>query len=122
MWNEADIAFAWWGWGNPRKSAKVIVPGVDISARDFPDTKLEWYLRYQVLRAASMKIITFCDIAPRSLGVNRRFRGACCLHNQGDDRMMETVRTAETSVYYETTRRYILEGCNLESYWFSFGY
>jgi hypothetical protein len=37
-----------------------------------------------------------------SLGVDRRFRGAYCFHYQGD----------ETSIYSETTRRYIAEGCH----------
>jgi hypothetical protein len=37
-------------------------------------------VRFQVLRAASMKM------APCSLvEVYRHFRGACCLHHQGDD-------------------------------------
>jgi hypothetical protein len=33
-----------------------------------------------------MKITDFWDVAPCSLvEVYRRFRGACCLHHQGDD-------------------------------------
>jgi hypothetical protein len=40
----------------------------------------------QVLRAASMKVRAFWDIAPRSLvEVDQRFRGAYCLHHDGDD-------------------------------------
>jgi hypothetical protein len=72
----------------------------------------EWYRKYrdvtfQVLTAASMKMTAFWDVAPRSLvEVDRRLRGAYCLH-QGDE-------TSETSVYfYETTRRYIPESCHL---------
>jgi len=33
-----------------------------------------------------MKIRAFWDVAPCSLGVDRRFRGAYCLHHQGVDR------------------------------------
>jgi hypothetical protein len=52
-----------------------------------------------------VKMIVFWDIAPCSLvQVDRRFRGAYCLHPQGD----------ETSVYFnKTTRRCIPEGYHL---------
>jgi hypothetical protein len=40
-----------------------------------------------------MKIIAFWDIAPCSLVVDRRFRGAYYLYNRGDE------LTSETSVY-----------------------
>jgi hypothetical protein len=57
-----------------------------------------------------MKIRAFWDITPCSLVVvDRRFRGAYCLHHKDDvfiTQMMEAVRTSETSVCYnETTRR-----------------
>jgi hypothetical protein len=42
-------------------------------------------VRFQVLTAASMKIRAFSDVALCSLGVDRRFRGAYCLHHHGDD-------------------------------------
>jgi hypothetical protein len=43
-------------------------------------------VRNQVLTAASMKITIFWDVAPCSLvEVYRRFRGAFCLHYQGDE-------------------------------------
>jgi hypothetical protein len=45
-----------------------------------------------------MKITAFCDIAPCSLGVDRRFITL----------IMEAVCTSETSVYSETTQRHIL--------------
>jgi hypothetical protein len=32
-----------------------------------------------------MKTRAFWDIVPCSVGVDRRFRGAYCLHHQGDD-------------------------------------
>jgi hypothetical protein len=69
-------------------------------------------VRFQVLTAAGMKITAFWDIAHCNLVVvDRRFRGAYCLHYQ----LMETVRTSETSVFNkETTRRYIPEGYNLQ--------
>jgi hypothetical protein len=45
-------------------------------------------MRFPVLTAASMKIRAFLDIAQCSLvGVNRRFRGAYCLHHQGHHRV-----------------------------------
>jgi hypothetical protein len=56
------------------------------------------------------------DVAPCSLvEVYGRFRGAYCLHYEGDDRMMmEAVNTSETSVNFdETTRGIIPEGCHL---------
>jgi hypothetical protein len=46
----------------------------------------------------------FWDIAPCSLGVDRHFRGA---------NYLDAVRTSETSIYSETTQRYIPEGCHL---------
>jgi hypothetical protein len=55
----------------------------------------------------------FWDTTPYSVvDVDRRFRGAYCLHHQGDVSitalMMETVRISETSVYFqESTRHYI---------------
>jgi hypothetical protein len=51
----------------------------------------------------------FSDTAPCSVvEVNQSSRGAYCLHNEGDGQvalMMVAVRTIETSVYYEATRR-----------------
>jgi hypothetical protein len=53
---------------------------------------------------------------------NRRFRGAYCLHHQGDERppiiavMMEALFASETSVHFnETTRQYIPEDCQLHT-------
>jgi hypothetical protein len=41
-------------------------------------------LRFQVLTAASMKFrIVFWYVLPCKMIVDRRFRGACCLHRQG---------------------------------------
>jgi hypothetical protein len=73
-------------------------------------TNLSTLVRFQVLRAGSMKMIAFWDIAPYSLvEVGRRFRGAFCLHHQRA-LMMEVVHISETSVYInETTRRYIFQ-------------
>jgi hypothetical protein len=42
--------------------------------------------RFLVLMVASMKSITFWDIAQCSLGVDRRFRGVDFLYHQGDHR------------------------------------
>jgi hypothetical protein len=57
-----------------------------------------------------MKMTAFWDITRCSrVEVERRFRGAYCLHHPGlITLMMEAVRTSDTSVYFnETTRRYI---------------
>jgi hypothetical protein len=41
--------------------------------------------RFQVLAAMSIKMTVFWDVAPWSLvEIDRRFRGAVCLHHQGD--------------------------------------
>jgi hypothetical protein len=43
-------------------------------------------LRFQVLTAASMKFRVFWDVAPCShVEVDRRFRGAYCLHYHPDE-------------------------------------
>jgi hypothetical protein len=43
------------------------------------------FMRFQVLTATSMKTSVLWDISPCTLvGIDRRFRGAYCLHNQGD--------------------------------------
>jgi hypothetical protein len=43
-------------------------------------------MRFHVLTAASMNMTVFRDVAPCSLvEVYRRFRGAYCLHYQGDE-------------------------------------
>jgi hypothetical protein len=54
-----------------------------------PAEYIKTYVRYVVLKAASMKMRVFCDIAPCSLvGIDRCFRGVYCLHHQGDIRMV----------------------------------
>jgi hypothetical protein len=44
-----------------------------------------YYVRFQVLTVASMKMRATFDIAPCSFGVDWRFRGVYCLHHQGGD-------------------------------------
>jgi hypothetical protein len=45
-----------------------------------------YYVRFQVLTAASMKFrFVFWDVLPCKIIVDRRFRGTCCLHHQGDE-------------------------------------
>jgi hypothetical protein len=45
---------------------------------------MKYFVRFQVLTAASMKIRAFWDVAPYSLvGVNRRFRGAYSIPGDG---------------------------------------
>jgi hypothetical protein len=63
-----------------------------------------------------MKFRVFWDVLQCSqTDVDRRFRGKCCLHHQGD-RPDETVRTSETSVNISlTTRQYIVEDSELHT-------
>jgi hypothetical protein len=58
-----------------------------------------------------MKMTIFWDVVPCSLvEVYRHFRGACCLHYQGD-----IVSTCETFVnFYQTTGRNIPEDSHLQ--------
>jgi len=60
----------------------------------------------------------FRDIALFSfVEFDGRFRVECCLCHHGYSSiialMMEAVHASETSVYFETTRRYIPEECNV---------
>jgi hypothetical protein len=59
-----------------------------------------------------MKMRTLWDVAPCSLvGLDRRFRGAYCLHHQ----VYDSMHTLETSLYTsETTPRCIPEGSRLQ--------
>jgi hypothetical protein len=51
-------------------------------------------VRFQVLTAASMMFrVVFWDVLPCKMIVDRRFKGAYCLHHQGS-LMMEAVRTS----------------------------
>jgi hypothetical protein len=70
-------------------------------------------VRFQVITAASMKFRILWDVLPCSqVDVDRRFRGAYCLHHQSD-----AARTSETSIYiYLTTRQYIPEDSKLQLY------
>jgi hypothetical protein len=46
--------------------------------------KLIAYMRFQVLMAASMKMVVFWDFEPcRLLEIDRRFGGFKCFHHQG---------------------------------------
>jgi hypothetical protein len=50
-----------------------------------------------------MKMAVFWVVAPYSLvEVYRRFRGACCIHHEGDDRLLST---SETSFNFSQTPR-----------------
>jgi hypothetical protein len=75
--------------------------------------KKKYHMRFQVLMATSIKIVAFWDVVLCSLmEVDWHFRGAHCLHHQGN---MKAVHTYETLVYFhETTRCYILENYNLQ--------
>jgi hypothetical protein len=62
-----------------------------------------------------IKIRAFWDNAPCSLVVDRRFRGAYCFHHQDDEDFLPGGGSTHLSnvFYYETTRRIIPEGSNL---------
>jgi hypothetical protein len=52
-------------------------------------------VRFQVLTATSMKMTVFWDVVPYSLiEIYRRFRGAYCLHHQGDDEATGVARAS----------------------------
>jgi hypothetical protein len=53
----------------------------------------------------------FWDVLLCKIIVDRRLRGTCCLHHQGDEiaLMKEVARTSETSVDNYFTRQYIQE-------------
>jgi hypothetical protein len=72
-------------------------------------------VRFQVLTAARMRMTVFRDVAPCSLvEIDRRFRGAYCLHNHRPD---EAVSTSETSAnFYEITGSYIPEDSHPHTY------
>jgi hypothetical protein len=87
---------------------------------------LNYYMRFQVLTAASKKFKVFWDVAPCShVEVDRRFkmRTASIIRVM----MMESVRTSETSVNFNlTTRLYIpddssklLNYCRFDEYSYS---
>jgi hypothetical protein len=61
-----------------------------------------------------MNMTVFWDVAPCCrVEIDRRFRGAYCLHHYQGALMMEVVGTSETLAYfYETTWRNIPEDSN----------
>jgi hypothetical protein len=48
-------------------------------------SKLHPNVKFQVLKAFNRKIRAFWDVVPSSLGEERRFRCAYCLHHQSDE-------------------------------------
>jgi hypothetical protein len=79
-------------------------------------TNVHYLVRFHDFSSASMKFRVFWDVAPCSkVDVDRRFRGAHCLHHQGV-LMMEVALISETSANINlTTRRYIPEDSKLLS-------
>jgi hypothetical protein len=74
-----------------------------------------YYVRFQVLTAASVKMTVFWDVTLCSLvEVYRRFRAACCL--PAIALTMEEACSSETSVnFYQTTRRIIPKDSHLQN-------
>jgi hypothetical protein len=64
-----------------------------------------------------IKFRVFWEVLPCShLDVDRRFRGACFLHLQGDEFQMEAARPSETSVDIEfISQQYIPEDSELRT-------
>jgi hypothetical protein len=64
-----------------------------------------------------MKFTVFWDVLQCSqLDVDQRFKGAYCLHHQGDGLIMEEVRTSETLVNINlTARQYMPEDSKLHT-------
>jgi hypothetical protein len=50
-------------------------------------------VKFEVLTAASMKLVLFWAVAFVLVEVYRRFRGACFLHLQGDETSVNLYRT-----------------------------
>jgi hypothetical protein len=62
----------------------------------------EQYVRVHVLTAASM-LLVFWDVAPCShVEVDRRFRGAYCLHHQGDSSRLHDATSQKTLNFKRT--------------------
>jgi hypothetical protein len=78
-----------------------------------------YWVRFQVFKAASMKMTVFWAAAPRSLvEAYRRFRGICCLYHQGYHRHNHDGGSKHlwTSVnFYQTTRRNTPEDSHLRT-------
>jgi hypothetical protein len=71
-------------------------------------------VRFEVLKAASVKTAVFWIVEPCSLvEVYRRFRGACCLHHQGDESPCDG-GTITSVNFYQTTQRNNPEGSGLQ--------
>jgi hypothetical protein len=81
-------------------------------------TEFNYYISLHLTLQSVKKTKVFWDIIPWSLEVDQCFRGAYCLHHQGDGimaLMMEAVCTSETPVYSETILRYIPECYHLHT-------
>jgi hypothetical protein len=57
-------------------------------------------VRFQVLTASSMKMAVFYVVAPCSLVVYRRFKGANCLHHQGSSPCQTTRRSSPEDSHF----------------------
>jgi hypothetical protein len=59
-------------------------------------------MRFEVLTAASMKFrFVFWDVLPCKIIVDRRFRGTCCLHHQGDGGEWGCLKTGRWRKYLD---------------------
>jgi hypothetical protein len=82
------------------------------------------YVRFQVFMAASIKTAVFWVAAPCSVvKVYRRFRGACWLHHQGDDKgsnHLWKVSKLLPNYTAQQPRRQVTFTSSFSSSWYSF--
>jgi hypothetical protein len=64
------------------------------------------FVWFNVLMAASMKMRAFWDIAPCSLGVDRHFGRAYCLHHQGDEIYIFTFTKGKSQQIWKFVNRF----------------
>jgi hypothetical protein len=69
-----------------KKDSFNIIINMEYLPSNSDQNRTKFQLQYQVFAAASLKMTTFWDTAPRKLVEEKRhFRGAYCLHYQGDE-------------------------------------
>jgi hypothetical protein len=72
-----------------------------------------YLVRFQVLTAASMKMTVFWHVACSLVEVYRRFRGAFCLHYQGDESSLfidvHKINKNDTQIHPQLTLKFVFE-------------
>jgi hypothetical protein len=84
-----------------------------ISSHSILGELITWWVRFQVLTVASVKVAIFWIVAPFSLvEVYLLFKGACCLHHQGDKHLSNARLHGATT---QKTAIFITTGCCWEA-------